>query len=125
MKAGAAMSEPELNESVHRASSEINDLLAPYGDDCAIRFHADRVTLTNSYRVRSRSKRLQICGLIARTELTDRSRESLSAEWFFHNLAYELHVRRSSARDADLDYRQDTRKSVRLVTDIFEKLHLY
>ena len=110
--------DPELEQA-------ISAILRPHGAACAVRFEPDRVTLVDSYRVRSRADRMKICELLSASGLTDRTANSLCAEWKFHNAAYTLHIRRGSAKDADLDYRQDTRRLVRTATKVFEWLHLY
>ena len=113
------------DEALTKLRHEINALLAPCGEDCTVQFSERELTLFHSYRVRSRALRLRICALIAASGLTARSATSLSAEWRFHNVAYALHIRRESARHADLDYGQDSRRLVRLATRLFEILHLY
>ena len=112
------LSNPELEQAMLA-------ILRPHGESCAVQFEPDRVTLIDSYRVRSRADRMKLCRLLAESDLTERSAESLCAEWRMHNAAYALHIRRSSAKDADLDYQQDSRRLVRAVTGIFEFLHLY
>ena len=104
---------------------KLAEALSDCHKDCSVRFEPNRICLVNSYRIRSRSKRLEICRMIADSGITKRTPESLSAEWFFHNAAYVLHIRRSSSRDVDLDYVRDPRRSVRLCSDICEILHLY
>ncbi len=114
-----------MTEKTEKLLSEVQQLLHKYGDDCILTLEPGRIKLANSYRVRSRKERLRICSMLVQSDLTKRSKESLSAEWNFHNAAYYLHVRPESAKDADLDYVRDERKLVRIATKVFEILHLY
>lgn len=114
-----------MSERSDHALHEIGEILRTYGDDCAVTQEPGRVKLANSYRVRSRRERLRICSILADSDLTERSAKNLSAEWRFHNVAYDLHVHRASAKDADLDYVQDERRIIRVVTKLFEVLHFY
>ena len=111
--------------ALRQAKREIDEMLAPFGQDCSVCFGKKEITLYHSYQVRSRKARLNICRRIVDTGVTARTPESLSAEWLFHNLAYDLHFMRASARHADLDYTQDTRRAVRLATRFLELFHLY
>ena len=114
-----------MSERSDAALREICEILRVYGDDCTVTQEPGRVKLANSYRVHSRKERLRICCILADSDLTERSAKNLSAEWRFHNVAYDLHVHRTSAKDADLDYVQDERKIIRIGTKLFEVLHLF
>ena len=108
-----------------RLRDRLPPLMKDCHPDCTAIIGKNEICLVNSYHIHSRKKRLEICRLIAESGLTKRTPESLSAEWFFHNAAYVLHIRRSSSKDADLDYTADARASVRLFSKICEVLHLY
>ena len=114
-----------MSERSNAALEKISEILRTYGDDCAVTQEPGRVKLANSYRIRSRKERLRVCSILADSDLTERSAKNLSAEWRFHNVAYDLHLRRASAKDADLDYVRDERRIIRVGTKIFELLHLY
>ena len=116
---------PRPSYSQEEAAQAIARLLDGYAAPCALRFYDNRLNITNSYQVHSRRKRLEVCAILAATPPTARRAESLSAEWLVHNLAYDLHVRRRSARDVDLDYLTDRRWMVRAATRLFELLHLF
>lgn len=51
-----------------------------------------------------------------------RSMESLLKEWKLHNLAYALHVYRKSARDVDLDNRDEGKGYVHFFLVAFERV---
>ncbi len=116
---------PRPSYSQEEAAQTIARLLDGYAAPCTLRFYDNRLNITNSYQVHSRRKRLAVCAILAATPPTARRAESLSAEWLVHNLAYDLHVRRRSARDVDLDYLTDRRWMVRAATRLFELLHLF
>ncbi len=102
------------------AEKEINSMLMNYGPECKIQFYNDAAKIKNSYLVRSELIRHMVCAVIANTGLTARSFENLSAEWLLHNICYHLHIKRSSAVDADLDYTRDRRFAVRILTKIMD-----
>lgn len=116
---------PRSSYSQEEAEQAIARLLSGYPAPCTLRFYDDRLNIANSYQVHSRRKRLEVCAILAVTPPIARRAESLSAEWLVHNLAYDLHVRRQSARDVDLDYLADRRWMVRVVSRLFELLHLF
>lgn len=110
--------------SVKEAKREIDDILRKYGDNCEAVFERTYVDIIDSYKVHSRDDRHLICEIIARTGLTERDYENLSAEWEVHNVAWYAHVGRSSAKDASLDYNGDIRFAVRAATAIFDALDI-
>lgn len=103
-----------------QAEEEINSMLINYGPECKVQFYDDAAKIKNSYLVHSELVRHRVCAVIANTGLTARSFENMSAEWLLHNICYHLHIRRSSAVDADLDYTRDRRFIVRLLTKIMD-----
>lgn len=46
----------------------------------------------------------------------------MSSEWLFHNIAYELHIKRKSTADADIEYTGDCRPYVYIPTKVLEIL---
>ena len=104
------------------AVAAINTILSKYSDDSYIEFNDGAAKIYNSHTVTSRYDRQMICAIITRTDKTDREYDSLSAEWFLHNMVYEMHIMEESTRDADLDFVEDSRPHVRLATLIFEML---
>jgi len=47
---------------------------------------------------------------------------NMSSEWLFHNIAYELHIKRKSTADADIEYTSDCRPYVYIPTKVLEIL---
>ena len=47
---------------------------------------------------------------------------NMSSEWLFHNIAYELHLKRKSTADADIEYTGDCRTYVYIPTKVLEIL---
>ena len=45
-----------------------------------------------------------------------------TSEWLFHNIAYELHLKRKSTADADIEYTGDCRPYVYISTKVLEFL---
>ena len=110
--------------SKEEAKERIDAILRHYGETCAIVFREYDAEIMDSYLVTSQTDRHLICEMIARTGLTDRDYEDLSAEWEVHNAAYRLNFARKDAKDVSLDYHGDPRRSVRLATKIFDKLDI-
>ena len=46
----------------------------------------------------------------------------MTSEWLFHNSAYELHLKRKSTADADIEYTGDCRPYVSISTKVLEIL---
>ena len=113
--------EIETSYTQEAAKEEIDEILGKYGDDVTVSFNDDGVEITNSIKVRSRYDRQKISAIITRTDtLTSREYDDISAEWLFHNIAYDLHIKRDSAISANLDYTSDSRWYVSVATDLFE-----
>jgi len=110
--------------SVELAVQEIDKILSSYSDDCRVIFKEDAAKIVNGYMVRSAYDRHRVCHIISRTRLTERSHEHLSAEWRFHNVAYALHIRRSSAVHPILDYVKDHRWYVNFVVRLMDMLNI-
>lgn len=106
------------------AKEAIDRLLAKYGENCRIDFRKSDAEIIDSYRVRDIRVRRAVCEILARTGLTKRSGEDMSAEWRVHNVCYRLGIRREKAKDVSLDYDRDPRRSVRLAGRIFDKLNV-
>ena len=47
---------------------------------------------------------------------------NMTSEWLFHNIAYELHLKRKSTADADIEYTGDCRPYVYISTIVLEIL---
>ena len=106
--------------SPEEAKRQIDEILQRYGESCAIEFRETDAEIIDSYLVTSKLDRHLICEIISRTGLTGRSYEDLSAEWEFHNAAYNANIERGSAKDVSLDYGDDPRRIVRWATKIFD-----
>ena len=110
--------------SIEEAKAEVEQILSKYSSDCRMHFFESAAEISNSYKVTSLSDRHRICAIIARSGVTERSYENLSAEWQFHNISWFLHFKRASAKDVTLDYKADPRMAVRLITSLFDKLDI-
>ena len=106
--------------SPEEAKRQIDDILRRYGESCSIIFRETDAEIKDSFLVDSKLDRHLICEIISRTGLTRRSYEDLSAEWEFHNAAFNANIERGSARDVSLDYGRDPRWIVRWATKIFD-----
>ncbi len=122
-----AKNKNKINEQIQKtytkesAKNEIDKILENYGDDVSATFNDTGVEITNSVKVKSRYDRQKISTIITRTEnVTKREFDDLSAEWLFHNIAYDLHIKRDSAISANLDYSSDSRWYVVGATDLLE-----
>ena len=105
------------------ATEEINRVLTKYDTDNQVSFNEKSIKITNSYKVR-RYDRQKICKIITRTEEIDVNREfdNMSSEWLFHNITYDLHIRRGSTQDVDIEYLGDDRPVVYVPTKVLEIL---
>lgn len=110
--------------SLAEAKEVIDRMLEPYGETCRITFRNSDAEIIDSYLVDDIDVRRTVCEIIARTGITKRSYEDLSAEWRVHNVSYRAGIKRSSAKDVSLDYAGDPRKSVRAASKLFDKLDL-
>lgn len=110
--------------SLEEAGEAIDGLLARYGESCRISFRGTDAEIIDSYLVDDVRVRHTVCEIIARTGVTKRTYEDLSAEWQLHNLSYRAGIRRESAKDVSLDYDRDPRAAVRLATGIFDMLDI-
>lgn len=110
--------------SPEEAKAAIDGILAVYGETCRITFRKYDAEITDSYLVNDVSVRHRVCEIIARTGLTKRNYEDLSAEWQVHNVSYKAGFMKDHAKDVALDYGKDPRASVRLATGIFDKLDI-
>lgn len=106
--------------TVEEAKAAIDERLKPYGPGCYIEFGKRRAEIFDSYKVDSSDERHLICEIIARTGVTTRDNEDLSAEWRLHNDAWHLHIGRVHAKDVSLDYAGDPHKSVALATALYD-----
>ena len=111
-----------LSESYSQLSSSeaINGILAKYSDNVRVGFYDEDCVakITDSSLVSSAYDRLLISSILSRTEGFRRQPTEISAEWRMHNVCYRLGIKKSSARDVDIDYVEDPRKIVRVATKI-------
>jgi len=110
--------------TVAEATAVINDMLANYGDTVRITFRETDAEIVDSYLVDDVSVRHTVCEIIARTGVTKRSYEDLSAEWRVHNVSFDAGVMTDHAKDVSLDYDRDPRRPVRLATKVFDLLDM-
>ncbi|MBE6969911.1 MAG: hypothetical protein E7442_07350 [Ruminococcaceae bacterium] len=114
--------EGELQEtySVEEALEAIQTILDRHAPDCKAKLFEKELEIRNGYKVRSRSDRLKISLILSRCGLTDREYDNLAAEWLLHNLAYDLHLMRGSARHVALDFGHNIRRIVDVCTRVLE-----
>ena len=108
------------------AMEEINKILESYSHDknTKVVYSDNNFEIKNSYKVKSRYARQKVCKIVSRTEGIKFNREygNMSSEWLFHNIAYELHLKRQSTADADIEYTSDCRSYVYIPTKVLEIL---
>jgi len=107
-----------------QAKEAIDRLLAPYGDTVRITFRDTDAEIIDSWKVDSQTVRHQVCQIIARTGLTERTYENLAAEWMVHTASYKAGVYTAHAKDVSLDYGQDPRIAVKAATRLFDILDI-
>lgn len=112
-----------MNEDL--ISMAIRGVLDRYCRESEIHFFENGIEITYSYMVTKTIDRLAITNIIYNAGLTKRTPKNLAAEWRVHNLAYKLHIAKRHARDVMLDYKGDTRLSVKMATKIFELFGMY
>ena len=118
--------EGELSEkySVEEALEAIQSILDHHAPDCKVKLYEKELEIRNGYKVRSRRDRLKISLILSRCGLTEREYDNLAAEWLLHNLAYDLHLMRGSAKHVALDFGHNIRREVDYCTRILEILGL-
>jgi len=113
-------SEVQSSYTPAEATAEINGILGNYSETSYVSFGSEGVHLEDSYMVDSRYDRQKVSTIIRNTGLTERSVINIAAEWKFHNVAYDLNIKKESAEDADIDYVEDPRWYVNAITGLFE-----
>ena len=113
-------SEVKSSYTPEEATAEINGILKSYSSTGGVSFGSESVHLEDSYTVDSRYDRQKVSTIIRNTGLTERSVTNIAAEWKFHNIAYDLNIKRASAEDADIDYVKDPRWYVNFVVGMLE-----
>lgn len=116
----------ELKEryAPEEAKELIDGMLSRFRQTCKIDFRKKDAEIVDSYLVKDINVRRIICEIIARTGMTKRSHEELSAEWRVHNVSYRLGFMKRHSKDVSLDYSGDPRGVVRLANKIFRKFHM-
>ena len=116
----------ELQEkySVEEALEAIQRILDKHSPDCKAKLFEKELEIRCGYKVRSRRDRLKISLILSRCGLTEREYDNLAAEWLLHNLAYDLHFMRGSAKHVALDFGHNIRWEVDFCTRILEILGL-
>jgi len=111
--------------SKRQAEIEINALLEKYCTDnvtVKITFNKSGATIENSYLVESRFDRQRISMILSRVVengnyVFARDYENISAEWIGHNVINYVDSDKGT-ESADLDYVQDGRRYVRVISSI-------
>ena len=114
--------------STQEAKKQIDAILSPYqkeGVVPVITFGGNSVTIWNSYLVTSKEDRLRICDILTQTGMTERAKESLSAEWKLHNDFYGWPFVSASAEHAQLEYGEDPRWYVRALSNLYDWFGFY
>jgi len=118
--------EGELREeySVEEALEAIQVILQRHSPDCKAKLFEKELEIRNGHLVRSRRDRLKVSLILSRCGLTEREYDNLAAEWLLHNLAYDLHFMRGSAKHVALDFGHNIHRVVDICTRILEIIGL-
>lgn len=93
-------------------------------DSVNIRFGTDGAHIENSYLVREKRLRLDVCRVLERTEGFTRPAARMSSEWLGHNIFYRL-TRHPGAASADIEFEDDKRLVVRMGERIMDLMGLH
>lgn len=116
------------NYTVESATDACNDIVDKYSTDDAevsVKLTDKGIHIENSYLVSSKYDRQKISEIWSRTNATNRSYDSLSAEWKFHNDLYNILPKskwKTQAQHADLDYVRDRRFYVYYPSLLYEEI---
>ena len=110
----------ELNEL--RTGMRVEEgIVEVYGEEYKITFGKNAVSITDSYKVKTRADRLKVIKAIQNElrerGLSTRTATSMEGEWLLHNIVYQINGMQK-AKDVDLEYEKDKRWYVALPSEV-------
>ena len=110
----------ELNEL--RTGMRVQEgIVEVYGEEYKITFGKNAVSITDSYKVKTRAERLKVIKAIQNElrerGLSTRTTTSMEGEWLLHNIVYQINGMQK-AKDVDLEYEKDKRWYVALPSEV-------
>ena len=110
----------ELNEL--RTSTRVEEgIVEVSGEEYKITFGKNAVSITDSYKIKTRADRLKVIKAIQNElraqGLSTRTTISMEGEWLLHNIVYQINGMQK-AKDVDLDYEKDKRWYVAVPSEI-------
>ena len=114
--------------SPQEAVEVINGLFETNGFDdvrAKLNYSGDKpsgVHIKNSFRIRSKELRAEVCAVLERIEGVERRASSFCAEWAGHNAVFRVIRSRPEIGDADLEFSGDPRAVIRFLTRALELL---
>ena len=110
----------ELNEL--RTGMRVQEgIVEVYGEEYKITFGNNAVSITDSYKVKTRADRLKVIKAIQNElrerGLSTRTTTSMEGEWLLHNMVYQISGMQK-AKDVDLEYEKDKRWYVALPSEV-------
>ena len=110
----------ELNEL--RTGMRVEEgIVEVYGEEYKITFGKNAVSITDSYKVKTRADRLKVIKAIQNElrerGLSTRTTTSMEGEWLLHNIVYQINGVQK-AKDVDLEYEKDKRWYVALPSEV-------
>lgn len=110
----------ELNEL--RTGMRVEEgIVEVYGEEYKITFGKNAVSITDSYKVKTRADRLKVIKAIQNElrerGLSTRTTTSMEGEWLLHNIVYQINGMQK-AKDVDLEYEKDKRWYVALPSEV-------
>lgn len=110
----------ELNE-LRTAMRVEEGIVEVYGEEYKITFGKNAVSITDSYKVKTRADRLKVIKAIQNElrerGLSTRTTTSMEGEWLLHNIVYQINGMQK-AKDVDLEYEKDKRWYVALPSEV-------
>ena len=110
----------ELNEL--RTGMRVEEgIVEVYGEEYKITFGKNAVSITDSYKVKTRAERLKVIKAIQNElrerGLSTRTTTSMEGEWLLHNIVYQINGLQK-AKNVDLEYEKDNRWYVAVPSEI-------
>ena len=110
----------ELNEL--RTSTRVEEgIVEVSGEEYKITFGKNAVSITDSYKIKTRADRLKVIKAIQNElraqGLSTRTTISMEGEWLLHNIVYQINGLQK-AKNVDLEYEKDKRWYVAVPSEI-------
>ena len=110
----------ELNEL--RTSTRVEEgMVEVSGEEYKITFGKNAVSITDSYKIKTRADRLKVIKAIQNElraqGLSTRTTISMEGEWLLHNIVYQINGLQK-AKNVDLEYEKDKRWYVAVPSEI-------